>query len=66
MQEATMKKPAAKLATKPAPKSIAFSIRLSPEARKALIKAGEAEERPAAWIAQRAVMQWLTLNGFLK
>jgi predicted transcriptional regulator len=62
MQEATMKKPAAK----PATKSIAFSIRLSPEARKALIKAGEAEERSAAWIAQRAVVQWLKEKGFLK
>jgi hypothetical protein len=57
-----MKKP-----TKPAvPKSISFSIRLAPVARAALIKAGEAEERPAAWIAQRAVMTWLKEKGFLK
>jgi hypothetical protein len=57
-----MKKPVAK----PVPKSIPFSIRLAPAARAALIKAGETEERPAAWIAQRAVMQWLKANGFLK
>ena len=57
-----MKKPVAK----PAVKSIAFSIRLTPEARRALLRAGEAEERPAAWLAQRAVMQWLKEKGFLK
>jgi hypothetical protein len=56
-----MKKP-----VKPAPKSIAFSIRLTPEARAALIKAGAAEERPAAWIAQKAVTLWLKEKGFLK
>jgi hypothetical protein len=48
------------------PKTTAFSIRLTPRARAALIKAGEAEERAAAWIAQRAVLAWLKENGFLK
>jgi len=47
-------------------KTTPFSIRLSPRARAALIKAGEAEERAAAWIAQRAVLAWLKENGFLK
>jgi hypothetical protein len=47
-------------------KSTPFSIRLTPRARAALIKAGEAEERAAAWIAQRAVLDWLKANGYLK
>jgi hypothetical protein len=56
-----------KKSAKPAaPKTISFSIRLTPTARAALIKAGEAEERPAAWIAQRAVVGWLKEKGFLK
>jgi hypothetical protein len=60
-----MKKPT-KPAKPPVPKTISFSIRLSPTGRAALIKAGEAEERPAAWIAQRAVVAWLKEKGFLK
>jgi hypothetical protein len=47
-------------------KTTAFSIRLTPRARAALIKAGEAEERAAAWIAQRAVLAWLKEKGYLK
>jgi hypothetical protein len=46
--------------------TIPFAVRLVPEAREALIKAGEAEERPAAWIAQRAIVLWLKDNGWLK
>lgn len=55
-----------KKTVKPAPKSVAFSIRLSTEARAALQKAGKTEERSAAWVAQRAVMQWLKAEGYLK
>jgi predicted transcriptional regulator len=63
-----VKKPAkpARSVQKPEKSSIAFSIRLSAEGRAALIEAGKAEERSAAWIAQRAVTQWLKTNGFLK
>jgi hypothetical protein len=39
------------------PETIPFAVRLPREAREALIKAGESEERPAAWIAQRAMAQ---------
>lgn len=49
-----------------AKKTVPFSIRLTPRARAALIKAGDAEDRAAAWIAQRAVLDWLKENGFLK
>lgn len=50
---------------KPAAKTH-FSMRLAPELRLALIKAGEAEERPAAWIATKAIEAWLREKGFLK
>jgi predicted transcriptional regulator len=40
-------------------KSVSFSIRLPAAAREALIEAAKAEQRSAAWIAQRAVLAWL-------
>jgi predicted transcriptional regulator len=43
-----------------------FSIRLSSAERKALEKAGAAEDRPLAYIARRAILDWLKENGFLK
>jgi len=48
------------------PETIPFAVRLPREAREALIKAGESEERPAAWIAQRAIIAWLKTNGWLE
>jgi hypothetical protein len=48
------------------PETIPFAVRLPREAREALIKAGESEERPATWIAQRAIMAWLKTNGWLE
>jgi predicted transcriptional regulator len=43
-----------------------FSMRLAPDLRLALVKAGEAEERPAAWIATKAIEAWLREKGYLK
>jgi hypothetical protein len=48
-----------------APKPM-FSIRLSADERKALEKAGAAEDRPLAYVARRAIRDWLKENGFLK
>jgi predicted transcriptional regulator len=53
----------------PVPKSQAkpvFGIRLSADERKALDKAATAEDRPAAYVARRAILDWLKANGYLK
>ena len=53
----------------PAPKSQAkpvFGVRLSEDERKALDNAAEAEDRPAAYVARRAILEWLKKKGFLK
>ena len=42
---------------KPAPKAKPFSIRLMPDVRAALDKAGQVEDRPAAYIALAAVVE---------
>ena len=43
-----------------------FSIRLGDDERKALEKAAAAEDRPMAYIARRAISDWLREKGFLK
>lgn len=53
----------------PAPKPQAkpvFGVRLSAVERKALDKAATAEDRAAAYVARRAILDWLKANGFLK
>jgi predicted transcriptional regulator len=53
----------------PAPKSQAkpaFGVRLSADERKALDKAAAAEDRPAAYVARRAILDWLKEKGFMK
>ena len=59
-----MKKP--KAAAKLVPKAKPFSIRLMPDVRAALDKAGQAEDRPAAYIALRSIVEDLKAKGFLK
>jgi hypothetical protein len=60
-----MKKPTTKkVAAKPEPKTM-FGIRLATEEREALDKAAAAEDRPAAYVARRAILEWLKSNGFL-
>jgi predicted transcriptional regulator len=59
-----MKKP--KAATKPAPPRKPFSVRLAPDVRAALDKMGKAEDRPAAYIAQRFIVEGLKAGGLLK
>jgi len=61
-----MKKPSAGRPTSPGPKPKPFSIRLSSEVRAALSKAGEAEDRPAAYVALRYITEGLRSAGFLK
>jgi predicted transcriptional regulator len=39
---------------------------LSPEEREALQKAASAEDKPMAYVAQRAVVAWLKEQGWLK
>jgi len=56
-----MKQPAKSLKEK-----TPFSIRLDKAARDALAKAAKREDRYSAYIAQRAVLEWLKTNGFLK
>jgi hypothetical protein len=48
------------------PTTVPFSVRLKVEDREALIKAGAAEDRPAAWIAQRAIVAWLKAEGWIR
>ena len=43
-----------------------FSLRLSPDERKALDKAAAAEDRPSAYVARRAILEWLKEKGFMK
>ena len=43
-----------------------FSIRLSVEERKALEKAAKEEDRPMAYVARRAILDWLKEKGYLK
>lgn len=43
-----------------------FSIRLSADERKVLEKAATAEDRPLAYVARRAIMEWLKEKGFMK
>jgi len=62
--ECRMKKP--KAVVKAPPKAKPFSIRLMPDVRAALTKAGEAEDRPAAYIALRYILDGLKTGGFLK
>lgn len=57
-----MKKPA----KKPAPVAKQFSIRLEPEIRAALTKAGKAEDRPAAYVALRYLKNGLKESGFIE
>lgn len=52
-------------ATKPQSKPV-FGVRLSADERKALNKAAAAEDRPAAYVARRAILDWLKAKGFLK
>jgi hypothetical protein len=51
---------------KPEPKAKPFSIRLVPTVREALDKAGRAEDRPAAYVALRYIVEGLKAGGFLK
>jgi predicted transcriptional regulator len=61
-----MKKPT-KASTKPVKEARGmFGIRLSADERAALDAAAAAEDRPAAYVARRAIMEWLERNGFLK
>jgi hypothetical protein len=55
-----------KVPGRPKTVTIPFAVRLKPDAHTALIEAGAAEERPAAWVAQRAIIQWLKESGWLK
>ena len=57
MKESFM--PAPKSQTKPV-----FGVRLSADERKALDKAAAAEDRPAAYVARRAILDWLKEKGF--
>jgi predicted transcriptional regulator len=43
-----------------------FSMGLEPAERAALDKAAKAEDRPAAYVARRALVMWLKEQGFLK
>jgi predicted transcriptional regulator len=43
-----------------------FGIRLSADERKALDSAASAEDRPAAYVARRAILEWLREKGFMK
>ena len=42
------------------------AILTDPAERKALDKAAEAEDRSAAYVARRAITEWLKEKGFLK
>jgi predicted transcriptional regulator len=53
-------------APKPARAKPLFSLGLDPDERKALAKAAAAEDRSAAYVARRAITEWLKENGFLK
>jgi predicted transcriptional regulator len=59
-----MRKPtkAAPVKTTKAP----FNVRLSSDEKTALEAAGAAEDRPAAYVARRAIVEWLKEKGFLK
>jgi len=43
-----------------------FGIRLATEERRALEKAAKEEDRPMAYVARRAILDWLKEKGFLK
>ncbi|MGB8898241.1 MAG: hypothetical protein WCC90_02825 [Methylocella sp.] len=43
-----------------------FSMQLDLNEREALDKAAKAEDRPAAYVARRALVEWLKANGWLK
>jgi len=43
-----------------------FNVRLDLDERAALEAAGAAEDRPAAYVARRAILEWLKEKGFLK
>jgi hypothetical protein len=60
-----MKKPVGRPASR-GPKAKPFSIRLEPAVRAALSKAGDAEQRPAAFIALRFIVDGLKAGGYLK
>jgi hypothetical protein len=59
-----MKKPA--LTSKANNVKANFTIRIAPEVRAALDKAGETQGRPSANLAQWILAEWLKSNGFLK
>ena len=42
-----------------------FGIRLSADERQALDSAASAEDRPAAYVARRAILEWLREKGYL-
>ena len=48
------------------PKAKPFSVRLELEVRAALSKAGDAEQRPAAFIALRYIVEGLKAGGWIK
>jgi predicted transcriptional regulator len=43
-----------------------LGLGLDPQERAALDKAAGAEDRSSAYVARRAVLDWLKANGFLK
>ena len=59
-----MKKPAVKSKTRRV--KPLFSMGLERKEREALEKAAKAEDRPAAYVARRALVEWLKANGWLK
>jgi hypothetical protein len=65
-QGCSMKKPVKRsTVTKTQPKAM-FGVRLAAEEREALDKAAAAEDRSAAYIARRAILDWLKAQGYLK
>jgi predicted DNA-binding protein len=43
-----------------------LSVRLEEEVHEALAAAGKAEDRSSAYVARRAILEWLKKKGFLK
>jgi len=59
-----MKKPAPTAKTKNVKAN--FTIRIAPEVREALDKAGKAEDRAAGYVALRFIVEGLKAGGYLK
>ncbi len=59
-----MKRPEPKPKTKKVKAN--FTIRIAPEVRAALDKAGEAEDRSAGYVALRFIVEGLKAGGYLK